>query len=76
MSDTPECIRCQTAMELGFLVDHSHAVLRLGRWCAGKPDPSFWSGEMSRGQYKAATVVTTYRCPECGYLESYALTEE
>jgi len=59
-------------MELGFLVDHAHAALRVGRWCPGTPDPSFWSGEMSRAQYKAANVVTTFRCPECGYLESYA----
>lgn len=59
-------------MEDGFLVDHARDSLRIPLWCAGRPEKSFWAGEMSGAQYKAALKVATLRCPNCGYLESYA----
>lgn len=76
MTSTPACLRCQTPMEDGFLVDHARNSLRVTLWCAGKPEKSFWAGEMSSAQYKTAMCVSTFRCPDCGYLESYASTQE
>ena len=67
----PNCLRCQARMQAGFLLDDvdsgSH---KEQEWVGGRPKPSWWGGLdlKDRERYK----VTTYRCPECGYLESYA----
>jgi hypothetical protein len=37
---------------------------------AGTPKPSFWFGIVPRR--KDLRPIETYRCPACGYLESYA----
>jgi Zn ribbon nucleic-acid-binding protein len=57
-------------MVAGFIVDHSYATHVVGKWVAGAPEPSIWSGLKLRG--KEQYQVTTYRCVGCGYLESYA----
>jgi hypothetical protein len=73
MAEHPTCLRCKTPMEEGFLLDSAHAGLRQARWCVGTPQPSFWNGEVQSHQFVHARKVTTFRCPTCGYLESYAL---
>jgi hypothetical protein len=40
------------------------------KWVEGAPEKSFWSGTKTSG--KKQVQVSTYRCPACGYLESYA----
>jgi hypothetical protein len=67
-----KCLRCQTPMQEGFMADLGYGQIQQARWCAGKPNPSFWTGEVKGGQMMAGTRVLTYRCPNCGYLESYA----
>lgn len=63
-------------MEKGFRIDYAHPdfVLKQERWTAGDPTPpTFWSGSEAGGsQQVGALKVVTYRCPKCGYLESYA----
>jgi predicted RNA-binding Zn-ribbon protein involved in translation (DUF1610 family) len=54
----PRCPTCNGEMELGHTVAFS-AV----KWVPGKPD--IYSASR-------ALPVTTYRCPDCGYLASYA----
>ena len=39
-------------------------------WAEGVPEPSFWTGLKLGGRERHA--VTTFRCPACAYLESYA----
>lgn len=70
-----KCLRCQSPMEEGFVLDTAHGGIRQSRWSPGKPQPSFWTGEVKSNQFMAARRVTTYRCPTCGYLESYALEQ-
>ena len=57
-------------MEEGFLMDATHGGVMVARWVAGQPEPSFWTGTKVRD--KEQRTLTTYRCSQCGYLESYA----
>jgi hypothetical protein len=54
----------------GFIMDATHGAVLVARWVAGMPEPSFWSGTKVTG--KEQRKIVTYRCPKCGYLESYA----
>jgi len=63
------CLRCKTAMETGFLLDVAQGV-RQQRWYPGIPEKRFFGDlNVKRDQL---IYVMTYRCPSCGYLESYA----
>lgn len=68
--DEPKCARCGTPMEPGFVLDRTYAAMTQSSWVEGTPERSFWTGLKLRGHQRLA--VTTYRCPGCGYLESYA----
>jgi len=61
-----KCIKCEKGiMEKGFVID----------WTIGGAAQSQWAKEISkffRAPKGKAEKVTTYRCMECGYLESYA----
>ena len=57
-------------MAAGFLVDHGHSAYTVGKWVAGTPEKSIWTGLKLRGREQIAVV--TYRCGRCGFLESYA----
>ncbi len=58
-------------MDDGFIVDDTHGGVVQSQWTEGKPRGWFWFGVRVPRQDRHA--VTTYRCPSCGYLESYAL---
>ena len=65
------CLRCEGLMEEGFVLDRGHYNSKMvNTWVEGEPVKSFWSGikTSDRQQYE----VRTFRCVECGYLESYA----
>ena len=65
------CPKCKAEMKEGFALDRSHyGTPTVETWMEGKPEPSFWSGLKTKGKEQYA--VTTYRCVQCGYLESYA----
>jgi hypothetical protein len=58
-------------MELGIVLDKGHYNLpSASEWLEGQPETSFWSGLKMKGHQKFP--VRSYRCPRCGYLESYA----
>lgn len=64
------CPRCGGRMEQGFVPEYTHhSSVRLSQWVAGAPERG-WFGLKLRGRRKMA--IETYRCPRCGYLESYA----
>jgi hypothetical protein len=70
MSKAVECIRCHAQMESGWVPDNTHSGLQRQNWSPGEPQPSFWTGlKLEKDQ---VLPVTTFRCPTCGYLESYA----
>ena len=69
----PVCPKCRTTMEPGFVLDQSHGVMAQSAWIEGAPERSFWSGVKLKGRERIP--VMTYRCPRCGFLESYAPAE-
>jgi hypothetical protein len=69
-ADPPICPACDRPMETGFLVDHGHGVVLPAAWVPGVPEWSRWRGLRLKGRTKMP--VTTFRCPECGRLESFA----
>jgi hypothetical protein len=64
------CLRCKTTMEQGFITDTTYGGIVQETWVTGAPETSFWGSLKVRG--KERLPVSTYRCPTCGYLESYA----
>ena len=60
-------------MEEGFIVDDTYGGVVQSKWAEGEPRFSYWAGV--RVPRKARHPVTTYRCTQCGYLESYAEIE-
>ena len=61
-------------MESGWVPDNTHAGLQQENWCPGEPQPSFWTG-LKVEKKDIVIPVTTFRCPNCGYLESYAIPQ-
>jgi hypothetical protein len=71
MNQPIECIRCHTQMEVGYVPDGTHSGFQRQSWFPGEPKPSFWMGLKLKAD--ELVPVTTFRCPKCGYLESYAI---
>jgi hypothetical protein len=71
MDNPPHCLRCKTAMERGFTMDKNYQQVLVARWVKGKPEASAWTGTRVLG--KETREEMTFRCPACGYLESYAI---
>ena len=67
------CPKCGSQMEIGFLLDNSYANLVPSLWIKGLPERAFWRLINIRGKTKR--FVASYRCVDCGLLESYALDE-
>lgn len=66
----PVCPKCRTAMEKGFVLDQTYGAMTQSEWIEGAPERSFWTGLKLKGHTRIP--VSTFRCPACGYLESYA----
>lgn len=66
-----KCQKCNGTTSMGFIVDYGAGGKRqVEKWVAGEPKPSYWYGVDIKNQDQIEVV--TYRCDECGYLESYA----
>jgi len=71
--DSHECPRCRKEMDPGYRPDYGYGQVRREEWASGKPQRSFWFGVKTRDLERLPVV--TFRCPGCGYLESYARPE-
>ncbi len=59
-------------MEEGFIIDRGdNDVKRVNMWVEGTPVKSFWTGIKVKD--KQQLKIKTFRCANCGYLESYAI---
>ncbi|HEX8921155.1 MAG TPA: hypothetical protein VF766_06735 [Pyrinomonadaceae bacterium] len=69
---TPDhkCQKCQHEMEEGFIADVTYGAVVTSKWIEGEPEKSFWTGTKTKG--KRHVEILTFRCTNCGYLESYA----
>ncbi len=64
----PVCAKCRGAMELGFVPDNTYGGIVDPKWAAGPPANGFLGIHVAGRTY----TVRTYRCTQCGHLESYA----
>lgn len=65
------CPKCQGLMNEGFIIDHGDMNFGMvNTWIEGEPVKSFWNGIKvnDKSQFK----IKTFRCVNCGFLESYA----
>ena len=79
MINKPEkCLRCGGEMCEGFTVPMTIPGLSgltrhlgmIAHWISGPPERSFWAGVKTVG--KMQFPVQSFRCKQCGFLESYA----
>ena len=69
---TKVCGKCEGSMSIGVVVDHGYGTNYPERWQRGEAKMS-WFGSLKESR-KAQLDVETWRCDQCGYLESYAPT--
>lgn len=67
--NAPDCLRCQTKMEVGFTMDRNRNVYTVPEWIPGLPDPGLFG--FLHQVNEPRRQVLTFCCPRCGYLESY-----
>jgi hypothetical protein len=74
MSTQVECAKCHVPMEVGYaFYFHGGGGYAQQNWYPGEPEPSFWTGLAVKKDQ--CVPITTLRCPNCGYLESYAIKQ-
>ena len=64
-----KCSKCSGHMEAGVVVDLNYAGVLPSMWVDSREGVS--SGTTQEPKKKVKTV--TYRCSNCGYLDSYAM---
>lgn len=67
----PKCLRCGAEMQEGYAPEPRLGHYGVPFWVAGKPD--FGPSGVPTIEGKQAHGIRTFRCPKCGYLESYGL---
>lgn len=66
------CPKCAGLMEEGFIADRGdYEYKTVSSWTEGKPTKSFWSGVKT--DKNRQIEIKTFRCSNCGYLESFAV---
>jgi predicted nucleic-acid-binding Zn-ribbon protein len=65
-----QCPKCGKMMQEGYTPEVSQSRAGGTRWVSGTPETGFLGTLNLRG--KEVIDVRTFRCPGCGYLESYA----
>lgn len=66
-----KCPRCKGPLESGYVLDRrAGGKYQLSIWSPGEPKKSLFKTVKAN---KGAVPVRTYRCGDCGYLESYAV---
>jgi hypothetical protein len=63
------CPKCKHQMQEGFPIDTGLAPARVSEWVEGPPQYG-WLG--IKWVHRKRLPITAYRCPSCGYLETYA----
>jgi len=66
----PHCPKCNGEMEDGFVADRIDSGQVQQKWVEGQPQQSFWTG--LKISDKRRFKVVSYRCTQCGFIESYA----
>ena len=74
MNDTKmNCQKCNSKMEIGFILDEGHSTSWPLRWIEGKPDKSVWGKIRGvKTMFKTRRYIEAHRCISCGFLELFA----
>ena len=64
------CSKCNSDMQQGVVVDLSYAGILSSMWVEDKPETGVVAGIADNHKRKLKTI--TYRCSNCGFLDSYA----
>jgi hypothetical protein len=64
-----KCSKCSGEMQEGLVVDLNYAGILQSMWVQDQPGNGIGPGTMD-SKRKVKTI--TYRCSNCGYLDSYA----
>ena len=67
------CPKCNDQMAQGFLYESEGPKRMVSTWVEGAPEKSFWQN--TKVPKEKIVPIGTYRCSECGFLESYARPE-
>ena len=73
---TPKCPKCEGTMEAGLIEDYTEGGPSQSRWATKSQTEVRVLGLILTKTPNVRFPVTTYRCSECGFLESYALPKE
>ena len=71
-STAPECRDCRVAMDAGLMLDRTHGGSEQPMWIKGTADKGIFGLIKERDRERLPVV--TFRCPNCGRLESFAQT--
>ena len=74
MDNNSKCPKCGGALEEGFIRDAVTGGSVPSAWYRGRLERSRWMGVKTIGKVKYQ--VRTYRCNQCGFLESYAFEHD
>jgi len=74
MDQNNKCSKCGGNLEEGFIRDAVPGGSAPSAWYQGPLERSFWMGVKTVG--RVHYQVRTYRCNQCGFLESYALEKD
>lgn len=64
------CPKCQSSMQEGWVLDHTHGARAVSSWVEGEPQKSIWVG-VKLGDKKPIEI-ESWRCSRCGFIEHYA----
>ena len=73
-AEANRCPKCNGGMVQGFTFESEGPKRMVSTWVEGAPDRSFWHSGAKVPAEKCVPV-GTFRCSECGFLESYARPE-
>jgi hypothetical protein len=69
MARGDSCLKCQGKMQAGYVLDKNYVAVFVSAWREGTPEKGLLGGIKEN---KMPHPITTFRCTECGFLESYA----
>lgn len=71
------CEKCAGVMEIGFIADYTYgdsdSTVVQNAWIEGELERT-WAGAKIKGKRKY--LVETFRCKNCGFLESFATKQK
>lgn len=70
MTPNLTCPKCNNEMQEGLVVDFNYAGAQPSMWVEDQTQMSVGTGSNLNSRRKIKTI--TYRCSNCGYLDSYA----